>query len=79
MLITMHTHHHAGTAGLRGKMGPGFNRMNDVTVQQTSQGLCRYLQQNSPKALNSNGIVIGVWVSAATLLMMILPPLRYVC
>eukprot|EP00877_Chromochloris_zofingiensis_P010050 jgi/Chrzof1/5299/Cz15g21100.t1_GPM2[v5.2] len=40
-------------------MGPGFNRMNDVTVQQTSQGLCRYLQQNSPKALNSNGIVIG--------------------
>lgn len=27
----------AGTAGLRGKMGPGFSRMNVVTVQQSTQ------------------------------------------
>jgi hypothetical protein len=26
-----------GTAGLRGKMGPGFSRMNIVTVQQSTQ------------------------------------------
>jgi Phosphoglucomutase/phosphomannomutase, alpha/beta/alpha domain I len=34
----------AGTAGLRGKVGPGFNRMNRVTVQQSIQGLCAYLE-----------------------------------
>lgn len=31
-----------GTAGLRGKMGPGYNRMNHVVVQQTAQGLYRW-------------------------------------
>jgi len=48
-----------GTAGLRGLMGPGYNRMNHVTVQQTTQGLCRYLQQQAPEKLKGNGIVIG--------------------
>eukprot|EP00191_Tetraselmis_sp_GSL018_P023856 CAMPEP_0177626712 /NCGR_PEP_ID=MMETSP0419_2-20121207/30803_1 /TAXON_ID=582737 /ORGANISM="Tetraselmis sp., Strain GSL018" /LENGTH=643 /DNA_ID=CAMNT_0019127791 /DNA_START=33 /DNA_END=1965 /DNA_ORIENTATION=+ len=48
-----------GTAGLRGLMGPGFNRMNAVTVQQTTQGLCRYLQRVAPDALNRGGVVIG--------------------
>lgn len=36
---------HAGTAGLRALDGPGFNRMNTITVKQTTQGLVRYLQQ----------------------------------
>lgn len=30
-----------GTAGLRGRMCAGFANMNDVTVIQASQGLCR--------------------------------------
>ena len=32
-----------GTAGLRGPMGAGYNRMNDLVLMQTSQGICRYL------------------------------------
>ncbi|KAI3438192.1 hypothetical protein D9Q98_000629 [Chlorella vulgaris] len=48
-----------GTAGLRGLMGPGYNRMNAVTVQQTTQGLLRYLQQREPEQLQAGGIVIG--------------------
>ena len=32
-----------GTAGLRGPMGPGYNRMNDLVVLQTCQGLIRYI------------------------------------
>jgi hypothetical protein len=36
---------HPGTAGLRALDGPGFNRMNRITVKQTTQGLVRYLQQ----------------------------------
>eukprot|EP00873_Tetraselmis_striata_P004074 jgi/Tetstr1/424338/TSEL_014903.t2 len=48
-----------GTAGLRGLMGPGFNRMNLVTVQQTTQGLCRYLQAKSAEQLATGGFVIG--------------------
>ncbi|ESW98817.1 hypothetical protein KL918_001792 [Ogataea parapolymorpha] len=33
-----------GTAGLRAPMGAGFNRMNDVTVVQASQGLAEYVK-----------------------------------
>ena len=29
-----------GTAGLRGVMGAGYNRMNDLVILQTAQGLC---------------------------------------
>jgi hypothetical protein len=32
-----------GTAGLRAEMGPGYSRMNDLTIIQTTQGLCSYL------------------------------------
>eukprot|EP00775_Hariotina_reticulata_P013121 gene13121-13251_t len=48
-----------GTAGLRAKMGPGFNRMNPVTIQQTTQGLLKYLQQQAPQQLAENGVIIG--------------------
>ncbi|EER00743.1 hypothetical protein Pmar_PMAR028808 [Perkinsus marinus ATCC 50983] len=32
-----------GTAGLRGEMGAGFNRINCLTVMQAAQGLCMQL------------------------------------
>jgi phosphoglucomutase len=32
-----------GTGGLRGKMGPGTNRMNEYTVSMATQGLSNYL------------------------------------
>ncbi|GIL73722.1 hypothetical protein Vretimale_5391 [Volvox reticuliferus] len=48
-----------GTAGLRGKLGPGTSRMNAVVVQQTAQGLCRYLQEQCPDKLAQGGIVVG--------------------
>ena len=32
-----------GTAGLRGPMGPGYNKMNDLVIIQTTQGIARYL------------------------------------
>ena len=32
-----------GTAGLRGKMGAGVNRMNRFTVMQATQGFADYL------------------------------------
>ncbi|CAB4008827.1 phosphoglucomutase-2-like isoform X3, partial [Paramuricea clavata] len=47
-----------GTAGLRAKMGAGFSLLNDLTVIQASQGLCRYLEtlfQN----VKEMGVVIG--------------------
>jgi len=34
-----------GTAGLRAEMGVGYDRMNSVTVMQTTQGVLRYLQK----------------------------------
>ena len=49
----------AGTAGLRGIMGFGFNRMNKVVVQQTTQGFCSYLQQQVGQELATHGVVIG--------------------
>ena len=37
-----------GTAGLRGIMGPGPNRMNVYTVRQTTKGLADYLKEQFP-------------------------------
>lgn len=50
-----------GTAGIRGKMGPGYSRMNELVIIQTSQGLARYLisvyGENSVESASS--VVIG--------------------
>ncbi|DBA82022.1 TPA: hypothetical protein ACH3X1_007720 [Trebouxia sp. C0004] len=48
-----------GTAGLRGIMGFGFNRMNQVVVQQTTQGFCNYLREQAGPKLASQGVTIG--------------------
>ena len=45
-----------GTAGLRGKLGPGPNRMNRVVVMQTAAGLASYLRKHHP---HEASIVIG--------------------
>ncbi|KAG5848065.1 hypothetical protein ANANG_G00094440 [Anguilla anguilla] len=47
-----------GTAGLRAAMGPGISCMNDLTIIQTTQGLCRYLEQRFSD-LKARGVVIG--------------------
>ena len=47
-----------GTAGLRGVMGAGTNRMNRYTVGKASLGMARYLLENVPDAAG-RGIVIG--------------------
>lgn len=45
-----------GTAGLRGKLGPGPNRMNRVVVMQAAAGLANYLKNHHP---HDASIVIG--------------------
>ncbi len=45
-----------GTAGLRGKLGPGPNRMNRVVVMQAAAGLANYLNKLHP---HEASIVIG--------------------
>uniref|UniRef100_A0A3B5QVC6 Phosphoglucomutase 2-like 1 n=1 Tax=Xiphophorus maculatus TaxID=8083 RepID=A0A3B5QVC6_XIPMA len=47
-----------GTAGLRAPMGAGFNRINDLTVIQSSQGLHAYLCRCFAD-LSSRGVVVG--------------------
>ncbi|XP_006876270.1 PREDICTED: phosphoglucomutase-2-like [Chrysochloris asiatica] len=47
-----------GTAGLRAAMGAGISHMNDLTIIQTTQGLCRYLEKQFGD-LKQRGIVIG--------------------
>ncbi|XP_076873514.1 phosphopentomutase [Brachyhypopomus gauderio] len=47
-----------GTAGLRAAMGPGVSRMNDLTIIQTTQGFCRYLERSFTD-LKERGVVIG--------------------
>ncbi|EKM55765.1 uncharacterized protein PHACADRAFT_144538 [Phanerochaete carnosa HHB-10118-sp] len=49
-----------GTAGLRGRMEAGWNRMNDLIIIQASQlnGLCAYVLANV-KGARERGIVIG--------------------
>ena len=45
-----------GTAGLRGRLGPGPNRMNRVVVSRTAAGLARYLVEHG---LGGTPVVIG--------------------
>ncbi|KAM4589105.1 glucose 1,6-bisphosphate synthase [Fundulus diaphanus] len=47
-----------GTAGLRAPMGAGFNRINDLTIIQSTQGLYVYLCRCFAD-LSSRGVVVG--------------------
>lgn len=48
-----------GTAGLRGIMGAGTNRMNNYTVGKASLGYGNYLMQNYGKdACENRGVVV---------------------
>jgi phosphomannomutase len=47
-----------GTAGLRGVLGAGTNRMNRAVVIRTTAGLCRYLRDAVPDAA-PRGVVVG--------------------
>ncbi|XP_028830984.1 phosphopentomutase [Denticeps clupeoides] len=54
-----------GTAGLRAPMGPGTSCMNDLTIIQTTQGFCCYLE-HCFSDLQDRGVVIGFDARAHT-------------
>ena len=47
-----------GTAGMRGVLGPGTNRLNEFTVRKATVGFARYLLELFPKA-KEMGVVIS--------------------
>ncbi|UQS81683.1 phospho-sugar mutase [Bombilactobacillus folatiphilus] len=47
-----------GTAGMRGLMGPGINRMNLYTVRQAAAGLAQFMDTLAPN-LKKRGVVIS--------------------
>lgn len=47
-----------GTAGMRGKMGPGPNRINSYTIMKATIGFAKYLVE-SKQLSQEKGIVIG--------------------
>lgn len=47
-----------GTAGMRGELGPGTNRMNIYTVRKASEGLARYLLSENEEN-SRRGVVIA--------------------
>jgi phosphomannomutase len=47
-----------GTAGLRGLMGAGPNRMNRLVVRTTTAGMAKYLKSVAPQSLQ-RGVVVG--------------------
>ncbi|MDA8314326.1 MAG: phospho-sugar mutase [Actinomycetota bacterium] len=49
---------HFGTAGLRGALGAGPNRMNRAVVRQTTAALARWLDEHRPEARRA-GVVVG--------------------
>jgi phosphoglucomutase len=47
-----------GTAGMRGLMGPGCNRMNIYTIRKANVGFARYIISNGDEA-KQQGVAIG--------------------
>ena len=47
-----------GTAGMRGILGPGTNRLNEFTVRKATVGFAKYLLEKYPNA-KSEGVVIS--------------------
>ncbi len=47
-----------GTAGLRGALGPGPNRMNRANVRRVTAGLARYVLEHAPEP-TARAVVIG--------------------
>ena len=47
-----------GTAGLRGKIGAGSNRMNEITVGRATQGIADFIVSNGREAME-RGVVIA--------------------
>ena len=47
-----------GTAGLRGEMGPGSNRLNLLMARQTAAGLARTLHAHGERAVE-RGVLVG--------------------
>lgn len=47
-----------GTGGMRGLMGPGPNRMNNIVISKATLGFARYLLKNVEDAVNK-GVVIA--------------------
>lgn len=47
-----------GTAGMRGILGPGINRMNIYTVRQATEGLARFIE-SQPETEKSSGVAIA--------------------
>lgn len=47
-----------GTAGLRGVLGAGPNRMNRAVIRRTTAGLARYLKEQVPDVA-TRGVVVG--------------------
>lgn len=49
-----------GTAGIRGRMGPGYNCLNSGIILQTAQGYCDYaIRTLGLETMQKRGIVIG--------------------
>ena len=47
-----------GTAGMRGILGPGINRMNIYTVRQATEGLARFMDTQDPET-KRRGVAIA--------------------
>src|SRR5699024_7247320 len=47
-----------GTGGIRGKLGPGTNRMNVYTVRKTAKGLVNYIKEHTVN-YESRGVVVA--------------------
>lgn len=48
-----------GTAGMRGIIGAGTNRMNIYTVRKATRGVCRYIERKFGEEGKSRGVVIA--------------------
>lgn len=53
-----YTHIRVGTGGIRGKLGPGPNRINEQTIGEAAQGLSQFIKEAGKENIQK-GVVVG--------------------
>ena len=66
-----------GTAGMRGVIGPGSNRMNTLTVRKATVGFAQYLLKTFGEKAKTMGVVLSVHNCFRRVFVVLIPSISF--